>query len=148
MLKALYMDCKGWPRCLELLMWIVKLALRRPYTFVVMVILMLVFGVAAIIEMSVAERCLVYSVGIDVHHDGAVLAAAWQRDSGALHGGELRSYEVLAVIVKLHFGECFTLHAQVKDGTLEASKDRISGGSTPSSPPRHYRKKIPCARCH
>ena len=77
MLKALYMDCKGWPRCLELLMWIVKLALRRPYTFVVMVILMLVFGVAAIIEMSVAERCLVYSVGIDVHHDGAVLAALW-----------------------------------------------------------------------
>jgi hypothetical protein len=68
---------KGWPRCLELLMWIVKLALRRPYTFVVMVILMLVFGVAAIIEMSVAERCLVYSVGIDVHHDGAVLAALW-----------------------------------------------------------------------
>jgi uncharacterized membrane protein HdeD (DUF308 family) len=58
-------------------MGIVKLALRRPYTFVVMVILMLVFGVAAIIEMSVAERRLVYSVGIDVHHDGAVLAALW-----------------------------------------------------------------------
>ena len=32
-------------------MWIVKLALRRPYTFVVMAILMLVFGVAAIVSM-------------------------------------------------------------------------------------------------
>jgi hypothetical protein len=33
-----------------------------------------------------------------------------------LHGGELRSYEVLAVIVKLLFGECFALNAQLKDG--------------------------------
>ncbi|MBV9507326.1 MAG: efflux RND transporter permease subunit, partial [Acidobacteriia bacterium] len=32
-------------------MWIVKLALRRPYTFVVMAILMLVLGIAAIITM-------------------------------------------------------------------------------------------------
>ena len=32
-------------------MWIVKLALRRPYTFVVMAILMLVFGVIAIVSM-------------------------------------------------------------------------------------------------
>ena len=32
-------------------MWIVKLALRRPYTFVVMAILMLVLGVSAIFSM-------------------------------------------------------------------------------------------------
>ena len=32
-------------------MWIVKLALRRPYTFVVMAILMLVLGVSAIVSM-------------------------------------------------------------------------------------------------
>ncbi len=32
-------------------MWIVKLALRRPYTFVVMAILMLVLGAAAIASM-------------------------------------------------------------------------------------------------
>jgi multidrug efflux pump subunit AcrB len=31
--------------------WIVKLALRRPYTFVVMSILMLVLGVTAIFSM-------------------------------------------------------------------------------------------------
>jgi hypothetical protein len=33
------------------LVWIVKLALRRPYTFVVMAILMLVLGVTAIFSM-------------------------------------------------------------------------------------------------
>ena len=32
-------------------MWIVKLALRRPYTFVVMAILMLVLGIVAIASM-------------------------------------------------------------------------------------------------
>jgi multidrug efflux pump subunit AcrB len=31
--------------------WIVKLALRRPYTFVVMAILMLVLGITAIFSM-------------------------------------------------------------------------------------------------
>src|ERR1700733_2100585 len=70
-------------------------------------------------------------IGIDGHHNGAVLAAVWQRDSGTLHGGELRSYEVLAVIVKLLFGERLNLQAQLKDQHFEASKDRISGGKMP-----------------
>ena len=32
-------------------MWIVKLALRRPYTFVIMAILMLILGAASIVTM-------------------------------------------------------------------------------------------------
>jgi multidrug efflux pump subunit AcrB len=34
-------------------MWIVRLALRRPYTFVVMALLIAVLGVAAIVTMTV-----------------------------------------------------------------------------------------------
>ena len=34
-------------------MWIVRLALRRPYTFVVMALLIAVLGIAAIVTMTV-----------------------------------------------------------------------------------------------
>jgi hypothetical protein len=36
-------------------MWIVKLALRRPYTFVVMGLLILLLGIASIKKMEVIE---------------------------------------------------------------------------------------------
>ncbi|MDE3104643.1 MAG: efflux RND transporter permease subunit, partial [Acidobacteriota bacterium] len=33
-------------------MWIVRLALRRPYTFVVMSVLILIFGIVSMLTMS------------------------------------------------------------------------------------------------
>ena len=49
-------------------MWIVKLALRRPYTFVVMAILMLVMGAAAIVSMP---------TDIFPHIDIPVVSVVW-----------------------------------------------------------------------